>query len=702
MTAGAIVTIEDFLGLLMGDAFGKQGTLVLSHALRNADGEIPKENWHDLPLDLSRITPTRVAQIARRYSRREEVYFGCAVFAGERRLEAQAIAYWFLYADLDAGVIPDGLPPATVVLLTSPGRRHAFWKLDAPLDRATAVDLNRRIAHACGADLSGVDATQVLRLPTMTNHKYADKPMVAVEEWEPGNVSTPAGFALLPLPPASTRGTASLIGMNGHREKVGEGQRHNYLKGVAARLRNTGISDATLKVALMEESQQVCDPPSPEEEVEGIVAWITGKEAHVPALSPPVPQQHGHAASALTLTPADQITPRRTDWFWPGRIPYRKVTLIEGDPGVGKGNITIDLAARASKGEAMPDGTRGNIAGPITVILVSTAEDDAEDTIVPRLIEAGADLSRVHVAQEDATDDLYSLADIPALERKIVATGALLVVVDPVTAYLPDDVETNDDKGIRKHVLRPLRGVAARTGAAIVPVRHLNKSGGKAAIYRGAGTIGFAGAARSVLLAARDQTDTERHVLAVTKSNAAAIAPAMAYALVRGETWDVSRVVWKGTTEDTSDALLTPPPDPEELSALEVAMDFLKAALADGRVKTADIAREARAQSISDRTLTRARARLGVQARRDGFGEEGSWYLSLPEAPTPPPPDTEALTAEQRADWDWSERILAANWEPEALGADDFVRLSGRGYPVTQTMSLRRAARAVRERLNGH
>jgi hypothetical protein len=158
--------IDDFLHTLVGDQH--RGTLFLAGGHRNGN-RIP--DWHDTPYDLARISLSRIAIDARKRSATEETYFSCALFAGEKRVEAQAVLFPFLFGDIDGGDL-DGLPQPTVVLLSSPGRRQAFWKLHRATTREVATDLNRRLAAKGGADMSGWDSTQVLRMPGLPNHKY--------------------------------------------------------------------------------------------------------------------------------------------------------------------------------------------------------------------------------------------------------------------------------------------------------------------------------------------------------------------------------------------------------------------------------------------------------------------------------------------------------------------------------------------------
>jgi hypothetical protein len=100
----------------------------------------------------------------------------------------------------------------------------------------------------------------------------------------------------------------------------------------------------------------------------------------------------GQAQPYAVLVPAASLTPLRVEWLWPSRVPLSAVTLLDGDPGLGKSTLTIDLSARTSRGWAMPPEPGGvQVAEPADVVLLS-AEDDPQRTIRPRLDAAGADV----------------------------------------------------------------------------------------------------------------------------------------------------------------------------------------------------------------------------------------------------------------------------------------------------------------------
>src|SRR5579872_1477961 len=329
-----------------------------------------------------------------------------------------------------------------------------------------------------------------------------------------------------------------------------------------------------------------------------------------------------------------------TEWLWPGRIPCGAITLLDGDPGLGKSLITLDLAARVSRGGAMPDGPDG--AGGVEggVVLLS-AEDVLTATIRPRLDAAGADLERIYILQTVGLLDTetgksqergISLPlDEAILEAAIARVGAKLVVIDPLMAYLDVKVNSWRDQDVRG-ALSPLGRLADRTGAAFLILRHLTKGGGANAIYRGGGSIGIIGAARSGLLVAKSPDDPEHErILASSKSNLGPPMPALRYRL---QTLDEQRVrvEWLGTSTYTASALLSQSTE-KASDTTTAAMEWLRDTLSDGAWHAlAAIEQAGRAAGYVGKPLRTARERLGIRIRRDGFGAGATYYWQLPPA----------------------------------------------------------------------
>jgi hypothetical protein len=185
-----------------------------------------------------------------------------------------------------------------------------------------------------------------------------------------------------------------------------------------------------------------------------------------------------------------QVAVQTIRWLWQNRLAFGKLAMLDGDPDKGKSLVTLDLCARLTTGRAFPDGCPG--PGPANVIVLN-AEDGAGDTIRPRLQALGADLDRVFILQrgEHASGAVLGLpSDIAVLEAALVRTGAKVVIVDPIVAFLDPAVQLGSDSSVRR-ALAPLLELAEKYQCVIILVRHLNKSGAHHSMYRGGGSIGF-------------------------------------------------------------------------------------------------------------------------------------------------------------------------------------------------------------------
>lgn len=256
-----------------------------------------------------------------------------------------------------------------------------------------------------------------------------------------------------------------------------------------------------------------------------------------------------HRDEPYQLTRITDIQAEKVDWLWEGRIPRGAITLLDGDPEVGKSTLSLDLAARVSCGARMPDGARGALPGP--VILVS-AEDSLAHTVRPRLEAAGAALQHCHALQAVYTQEqplgrpLRLPTDNGALHRAILNLSAALVIIDPLMSFIDAEINSSIDQDVRK-VLWPLAQTAEQTGCAILIVRHLTKgSTGGPAIYRGGGSMGIIGAARSGLAAYVDPEDpsAQRRVLAQIKSNLGRKSAPLDYFINADPKTGVGRVTW--------------------------------------------------------------------------------------------------------------------------------------------------------------
>src|SRR6266496_1203955 len=239
-------------------------------------------------------------------------------------------------------------------------------------------------------------------------------------------------------------------------------------------------------------------------------------------------------------------------WLWEQRVLRGKITLLDGDPDLGKSLITLDLAARVTTGKPMPDSTPG-IQG--NVILIAP-EDDASDTIKPRILAAGGDPSRVRLLTifEKPGAETGQVNYIPltlpsqfaTLVQSVKNTHAVLVIIDPLIAVLDRKFSASRDQDMR-HVLSGLAFLAQYTDCAILLVRHLNKGSLHNPLYRGSGSIGIIASARSGLLVVRDPSDENKRILTTTKNNLSIKAPNLTYNITANSD-GIPTINWLGTS----------------------------------------------------------------------------------------------------------------------------------------------------------
>lgn len=232
----------------------------------------------------------------------------------------------------------------------------------------------------------------------------------------------------------------------------------------------------------------------------------------------------GRPKPELKLICMDDVEAKEVDWLWYPYIPYGKLTIVQGDPGEGKTTMVLQLAALLSKGEKLPCDEKERT--PVNVIY-QTAEDGLADTVKPRLEAAGADCSRVLVIDECEAE--LSMTD-ERIEQALKKTGAKVLILDPIQAYLGANVDMHRANEIRP-VMKRLGDMAEKYGCAILLIGHMNKASGSKSTYRGLGSIDFQATARSVLVVGRVKDDPTLRVMAHDKSSLAPEGTSVAFRL---------------------------------------------------------------------------------------------------------------------------------------------------------------------------
>jgi hypothetical protein len=329
----------------------------------------------------------------------------------------------------------------------------------------------------------------------------------------------------------------------------------------------------------------------------------------------------------IDFAPLSQIKPEPVRWLWHPYIPRGKLTLLDGNPDVGKSLLTIDLAARLSRGGPLPGGT--DTFEPQVSILLN-AEDGTGDTVRRRAEAAGADLDRLILVKSIAGRSPRLPDDIPYLAELAEAAGAAYLVIDPLMAFFPPQVAVHSDQCVRQ-ALTPLVELGERTGLTVHLNRHLIKRESARALYRGAGSIGLIGTARSGLLLARHPADEDLRVLTSLKSNLSERPPTVGFR-VRVTADGLPVIDWTGPVDLSADELCG---RPQAVRPRDRAGDWLQRELAAGPRKARELTDAAFALGIPEKTLKRAKKDLKVESHQHRTGTGGEWYWYDPAAPWP-------------------------------------------------------------------
>ena len=235
-------------------------------------------------------------------------------------------------------------------------------------------------------------------------------------------------------------------------------------------------------------------------------------------------------------------------------------------------------------------------------VIYQTAEDGMGDTIKPRLVEAGADLSRVMVI--DDTEEALTLSD-DRIEKAVRQNHVRLVIIDPVQAFIGADVDMNRANEVRP-VFRKLGMIAEQTGCAIVLIGHLNKSSGTQSTYRGLGSIDIMAAVRSLIFTGKVRKDPTTRVLIHEKSSLAPPGETMAFKL-----GDEEGFRWVGAYEISTDDLLDGKEGKATETKLERGAKLIRELLADKKeISIRELDKKAKEQGISGRTMRDVRSRM--------------------------------------------------------------------------------------------
>lgn len=343
---------------------------------------------------------------------------------------------------------------------------------------------------------------------------------------------------------------------------------------------------------------------------------------------PPEPASNAVPEGELIIIRASSIKPRKVEWLWPGRIPLGKLTTFAGVGGLGKTFVLCDMTARISSGNCWPD-SGGECTEPGQVLFVS-GEDEADDTLVPRMIELGANLDKI-VFLKTEVQDQFTLSDLKTLDLALDQAGPNLrfVAIDPPTAYL-GDINDHRNSELRR-LLTPLKSWAAKRRVAIVFNTHVTKPQGQKveAMMRVMGSVAWVNAVRAAHMFARDPADHDRRLFCPMKLNIGPELKALSYRLqVNG---DMARIEWLGEVDVTADEAMN---KERRKKRNVVAADWLEQIFAQSsELKSEVIWKEKEHTDLSRNAILEAKDQMGIRARQatDGEGQK-CWIWSWPDA----------------------------------------------------------------------
>jgi len=579
----------------------------------------------------------------------KDLYFCPHGFSKNRRLKRYAEIPKLLWADLDESD-PRDAPEfmATYAWESSPGRFAAMWRLT----QFMTEELNRRLTYHLKADPGGWDLTQVLRLPGTINYKYDSKPKVKLL-WSDGPEHDPKTLERkLPTSQPKHREVDVARGIYKKYERFFDGWvRRTLLKGkpkpgkrseVLWKLTNCLVeagcsNDEAFELLRVSPWNKFSKRRDGDEQLRREIDKSTSQHMRVvdDESSPDDRREEVESdedteddpeeepAYKFLAQSMDEVQIENLDWLWYPYVARSEVTILEGDPGLGKSYLAQMVAKAICDGTTLPSvKKRPTVIGKVAYFDIENA---AGAVTKHRLVENGCkNLKNFFQEQEPFTiDDDDTLTRVYAAIDRLRPT---LVVFDTINTYMGSADTHNSSE--TQQVFKRFKDIAIRFNCAVVVLRHLTKaSRGVQALYRGQGSIAFAGFARVVITVGNHPEEEDTRVLAVTKINVARAPKALTFTIEELpdtlQRSDRSRFVWGEFVDLTADQILAPV-ERGEGDGLDAVADWLRETLSDGPVDLPTLLRMGESRSFTERILTRAGNQVGVT--RAG----GVW--TMPEA----------------------------------------------------------------------
>ena len=585
-----------------------------------------------------------------------DIYFCPHGFNRRSRSKTEAVIPNLLWADLYYANPRDkeafrGLRP-TIAIESSPGRFVGLWVLTEPMQE----DINRRLTYHLDADHGGWDLSQALRFPGTHNYKYSTQPLVRVL-WDDGPKYSLKRI-LKYLPPETEEVAGEFLNAT-EVFKEYQSKMPRWLRRELMADKMTGRADRSEMLWKMENACIECGMSLDESfAVIKRSAWnkFAGRRNEDGQLrrelekivdhhfkQKPKGEAKLHRKSdqeesdderpgqeIFKFTPMDEIKEEKIDWLWYPYLAKKTLSILEGDPGLGKSYMAMIAAASIAEGSTLPcvKAKQPQVQGPVVYFDI---ENNAASVTKVRLKYNGFNKLGNYYAVEQAfsMEDQDAIAEIYEHLEKI---QPILVVFDTLNTYIG---KADTHKGSEAtQAMNMFKRIADDFNCAVLLLRHLTKGTGSA-IYRGQGSIAFAGSARVTMCVGVDPNDADTRIMTVVKGNLAPLPGGLSFR-IEGRKNDRSEFIWDGFNNYTAQQVLDASQLAREGSTqgkgVQDAMEFLEATITGVAMDIQKLYRMAEKRSISKKMLDRAASKMSVEKGVRGKKPNRVETWELPES----------------------------------------------------------------------
>lgn len=564
----------------------------------------------------------------------KDLYWCPHGFSKPRRLKENAVMPSLLWADLDEANPSEMTPMPTIAIQSSPGRYVGLWFTD----KTVTEDINRALTYLVGADHGGWDVTQVLRIPGTSNYKYHDAPRVKIE-WQDGpHYELEEIKQLVPEIDKDEPHIGEAIGIYKRYEKhLSPFARRELLKGkpkpgkrsevlwkLNKEMLEAGMSsEEAFKILVVSPWNKFAKRRNGAKQLRRELE----KSMEQKFESAPIEVQEDHEDRFLTVSLAD-VEQETLDWVWYPYLARRELTILEGDPGLGKSYLAQMVGA------AIVDGKRLPTIKAHPAIKGRVAYFDLENS--PGTVTKSRLVSNECKNMSDyyQDDKIFMIDDDDAMEYVYEGLERIkpdLVVFDTINTYIgkADVHKASETQQAMAHFIE----IARRFNCSVMVLRHLTKSTKEKALYRGQGSIAFTGMARVVITVGQHPEEEETRVMAVTKLNVTKRPPALTFEIESIpdtlKYQDRSKFVWGDFVDLTADEIMVVAPAQKKRG--DEVKDFLLNLLENGPMTKGGIERAAKARGITMKIVYRKAQELGIIKEQSGKGKTrvATWALPM-------------------------------------------------------------------------